>query len=207
MDIMIDIETMGLRPGSVIASIGAQVFDLKKRELVSDGGFYVVVDMADAQKQGLRIEAGTVAWWLRQSEAARQVLLVRGEWLSTALAQLTNHFRGHGCVNAWSHGAGFDLVLLDSAYYACGLEAPWKYPAARDTRTLYALAGINPKEFFDPNATAHNALDDARAQAKAVIAAYDKLFPLPVYSAESVPVVDARAALAGGHIVAAAQGN
>lgn len=179
-DLMIDIETMGSRPGSVIASIGAQVFDLNKRELVGDGGFYIVVDMNDAQKQGLRIDAKTVAWWLKQSEAARQALLAPGEALSTALGRLTHHSYSHDCVNVWSHGAGFDLVLLDSAYFACGLEAPWRYPAARDTRTLYALAGVNPKEFFEPNATAHNALDDARAQAKAVIAAYDKLFPLPV---------------------------
>lgn len=179
MHIMIDIETLGPRPGSVIAAIGAVAFDPVVGTL-DDDGLMVHVNLADAQRLGLRVDADTVGWWLNQSAAARagtfSVPVIARESLLDSLDRLTSFWRGKGASFAWSNGAGFDLVLLESAYFACNTRSPpWKYWAARDTRTIYDLAGINPKDYFDPSATAHNPLDDARAQAKAVIAAYAKL--------------------------------
>lgn len=175
MHIMIDIETLGTRPGSVIASIGAIAFNPLAGH-IDDGGLSLSVDIADAQRCGLRIEAGTVAWWLRQSEGARAATFGRDQCsLAGALTELCTYWRERNGQFAWSHGAGFDLVLLESAYFACGLISPWLYDAVRDTRTIYALAEIKAKDYFEEGATAHSALDDARAQARAVIAAYFKL--------------------------------
>lgn len=192
MHMMIDIETLGSRPGSVIASIGAVAFDPEAGTIGGDG-LSVLVDLADAQKMGLRIDAETVGWWLRQSEAARAGTFaaeLHRVPLVTALGMLSGYCQENGGVFAWSHGAVFDLVLLDSAYFVAGLTAPWKFWHARDTRTIFHLAGVNPKDHFEPGATAHNALDDARAQARAVIAAYAKLglarLPQPISAEASV---------------------
>lgn len=176
MHIMIDIETLGTRPGSVIAAIGAVAFDPVAGTL-DDDDLLLHVDLASAQKCGLRIDAETVGWWLRQSEMARgETFAAAGrDTLDGSLQCLTEFWRSKRAPFAWSHGAGFDLVLLESAYFACSLIVPWKFYNARDTRTIYALACINPKDYFGPGTTAHNPLDDARAQAKAVIAAYAKL--------------------------------
>lgn len=173
--VMIDIETLGARPGSVIATIGAVAFD-PVAGTIDDVGIHVLVDVVDAQRRGLRIEADTFLWWLKQSTEARDALIAYNPLsLISALGELSAFCRLHDTIHPWGHGVGFDIVLLESAYFACGDTAPWKFWNARDTRTIFALTGINPKEFFEPGATAHNALDDARAQAKAVIAAYAKL--------------------------------
>jgi hypothetical protein len=148
------------------------------RGTVEDNGFAAHVDLTDAQRRGLRIEADTVMWWLRQSEAARGATFSGADArvdLDQALAMFNAYWNSCAGDNAWSHGAGFDLVLMESAYFVCGLKAPWRYTAARDTRTIYAIAGINPKDYFGSGETAHSAVDDARAQARAVIAAYAKL--------------------------------
>lgn len=175
MHMMIDIETLGSRPGSVIASIGAVAFD-PVAGTIEEGGFQVCVDIADAQRRGLRIDAATIGWWFKQSPEARAGLTATEPLLlDHALIELALYWRNKGAVHPWSHGAGFDIVLLDSAYFACGMDSPWQYNRVMDCRTVYTLAGVKPKDFFEPGATAHNALDDARAQARAVIAAYAKL--------------------------------
>lgn len=189
--IMIDIETLGSRPGSVIASIGAVAFD-PVAGTIDDGGFQVCVDIVDAQRRGLRIDAATVSWWFKQVAEARAALTATQPLsLEDALNRLRFYWVDKAARFPWSHGVGFDIVLLDSGYVACGTKAPWDFWNARDTRTIYALAGINPKDFFEPGATAHNALDDARAQARAVIAAYVKLglanVPQPVAAEQATP--------------------
>lgn len=172
---MIDIETLGTRPGSVIVSIGAVPFD-PVAGTIGEGGFHVHIDWADAQRCGLRIDAETVGWWLQQSDGARLSLMsIDAQSLASALADLATLWDTNRAIHPWSHGAGFDVVLLESAYFACGRKAPWQYNRVMDCRTIYALAGVKPKDFFEPGATVHNALDDARAQARAVIAAYAKL--------------------------------
>lgn len=79
----------------------------------------------------------------------------------------------------WTHGPGFDPPILEAAFHACGLPVPWFYRAPRDTRTLFDAAGIDPeadgsyRTFMSQynTGTAHNALDDAIAQARCICAA------------------------------------
>lgn len=72
---MIDLETMGTSPGCAIASIGAVIFDPERPH---DGStapeFYAVVDLASCQSVGLTMDAGTVYWWLTQSQKAREAV-------------------------------------------------------------------------------------------------------------------------------------
>lgn len=79
----------------------------------------------------------------------------------------------------WTHGPGFDPPILEAAFHAVGLPVPWFYRALRDTRTLFDTAGIDPeadgsyRTFMSQynTGTAHNALDDAIAQARCICAA------------------------------------
>ena len=66
--IMVDLETLGTAPGSVILSIGAVRFDVEKGLLDE---FYVNIDVESSQRLGLTIDGDTVMWWLKQSDAAR----------------------------------------------------------------------------------------------------------------------------------------
>jgi hypothetical protein len=168
---MVDLETFGSTPGSVVVSIGAVGFDPVGGQLGE--GFYALIDPASCAAAGLTLDPATVSWWLRQSDAARSALTGGGDVsLRCALEAFAGWWRRHGFTCFWGHGANFDEPLLGAAYRACGLRTPWKYSASRCTRTLFDLAGVQPDR---AEGVHHNALDDARAQAIAAMAAFHKL--------------------------------
>jgi len=163
---MVDIETLGARPGSAIVAIGAVVFTAEA--VVAE--WECVVDPQSCVDAGLTLDVGTIKWWMAQSDAARAATFVAdGVDIRQALYLLNTFSDGHDVASYWSHGATFDLVLLTEAALRCG-ESPLvrNFPLARDTRTLYEITGVNPRSFMGTG-TAHNAVDDARAQALAVI--------------------------------------
>jgi hypothetical protein len=163
---MVDIETLGDRPGSAVASIGAVVFTAER--VISE--FETTCMLEGQQEQGLKFTAGTIKWWLKQSDAARHATFeVRGPSLYHALTDLAIFASDNGVVDYWSHGATFDLVLLNEASLTLGAPQLVKdFRRARDTRTLYEITDVNPKTFMGTG-TAHSAIDDARAQALGVI--------------------------------------
>lgn len=164
--LMVDIETLGSRPGAAIASIGAVVFSPER--VVAE--FECTCQLEGQTEQGLKLDVSTIKWWMQQSDAARHATFeVRGPNLFTALTDLSAFATDHGVQDYWSHGATFDLVLLNEASLILGAPQLVKdFRRARDTRTLYEITDVNPKTFMGTG-TAHNAVDDARAQALAVI--------------------------------------
>jgi len=160
-NVMLDLETLGTRPGSVIVSIGAVFFD----EAGLGPKTTIAIDIADAQREGLTIDAETVRWWLAQSPAAKEAFGFDGLSLRTALKQFTEWLQTHNQGKApriWGNGASFDLALLAEAYARCGMDRPWRYSHERCYRTLAAGTCITKPE---PE-IAHNALSDAIAQAE-----------------------------------------
>lgn len=168
---MIDLETMGTTPGSAIVSLGAVVFDPVSGTLGE--AFYQVISLESCLKAGLTTEAGTILWWMQQSEAARaQFSLPSAKPLFNTLEDFRAWWQYQGGQFIWGHGANFDEPLLASAYRAIGSTPPWKFWDARCTRTIFGLTGERPDR---AKGTHHNALDDAKAQAEAVVRAYRKL--------------------------------
>jgi len=173
--VMVDIETLGTAPGSVVASIGAVAFNPKAGVLLHE--FEVSVSVADAQTCGLTIDASTVLWWMEQETAARTSTFGGRSPLKDALSSLSRFIEGEralsgdGAVRVWAHSPLFDVVMLDAAFKATNGVPPWNFREPRDTRTLFDLAGVDPRSFAKDE-IAHNALADARVQARAVIEAY-----------------------------------
>lgn len=168
-DVMIDTETLGTAPGSAILSIGAVMFG--PAGLGEE--FYAPISLASCTAAGLTIDPGTVAWWMKQSEAARAAAFRDdAEPLAAVLEQFTCWLNLVDAERPWAQGANFDPPLLEAAYRACGMTPPWKYWDVRDTRTLYDLAGVRVDR---ARGTHHNALDDARAQAEAAVVALQRL--------------------------------
>lgn len=165
-DIMIDIETLGTAADSVILSIGAVRFS---EEGLRDE-FYADVTIDSCLRQGLKIEGRTVAWWMEQGEEARAIFGRTGLALPTVLHALSEAYDWEDA-GVWCNGLTFDLPILDTAYRACGMAAPWAYYNARDYRTL---KNELPKETFRSlevkPTVAHNALEDAKAQALTLLA-------------------------------------
>ena len=163
-DVMLDLETLGNRPGSVIVAIGAVKMDLVNG--VIGDTFYRVIDPADAQSQGLTIDAATVAWWLGQSDAARMAISAPGGWVKL-LSTLGDFAAFIGTdARVWGNGADFDNALLAAAYQACSAPLPWRHWNSRCYRTCKSLF---PAVKIERAGTHHNALDDAISQAEHLV--------------------------------------
>lgn len=159
-NVMVDLETLGKGSTAVIVSIGAVEFGPEGlgRE------FYTLVNPESCTGAGLKMDASTVMWWMKQSEEARHALgSEEAKPLARALLDFYNWFSVES--NIWGNGAAFDNVILSNAYSAVCLKMPWGYTADRCYRTLRALR-TDIKGVALPGEVAHNALADAKYQAR-----------------------------------------
>ncbi len=167
--VMLDLETIGTRPGSVILSIGAVFFDLDGK---TGETFYRNIEPASCLAAGLTVDPQTKAWWMRQSQAARDALAVDRRPLADVVKEFASFFRAGGEF-VWAQGATFDPPLWEAAAAAVGCSTPWRFWNARDTRTVYDICGLDYKA-MPREGVYHNALDDCLTQVKAVAAALSK---------------------------------
>ncbi len=144
MDVMLDIETLATSQRAVVLSIGALQFELyhegpRIEERLN--AFFAVLDLREQIELGREVDKTTVKWWQDQTQAARD------HWanalhvgnitsLSPALSNLRHFCKGARTI--WANGAVFDLGILQTLYADLGDEAPWKYNAPRDMRTVCA---------------------------------------------------------------------
>jgi hypothetical protein len=178
--IMVDTETLGLAPNSVILSIGAVVF-CPLRGLGDD--YYAEIDPDTYFGD---IDFGTIKFWMEQSakgipcpingtRTAETVLREFDLWLWTI---------SHGTeLVVWANGTDFDIPKLQHAYSAHLKSVPkWTYSSVRDARTLYKTFG--PYGLKPPQVNKHNALDDAKWQATYLCSILNALAEKDVYSEE-----------------------
>ena len=169
---MIDLETLGTQPGSIILSIGAVLFDPTQPVPNCLGEeFYYVVGKPTCLAAGLTFSQDTLDWWKKQSPEARKVLTQSEDpnesiSLKKVLDLLSVWLPPN--TKVWSNGANFDQPLLDVAYNKVGKSIPWKYYHSRCHRTVVALHP-NEKALRPPTILAHNALEDAKWQAKHLV--------------------------------------
>lgn len=156
--IMLDLETLGSTPGSVILSIGACEFADGK--IASE--FYRRIDPESCIRAGLHVDIDTVLWWMKQSDDARLELTKVGDEIEYVLDAFRIWVFDEKVCCMWGNGAAFDNVLLAEAYRKCGIELPWKYSNDRCYRTIKSL---HPEIEIERTGTHHNALEDAKSQA------------------------------------------
>jgi len=170
-DAMIDLETHSARSNAAIVSIGAVMFGGSKL----GPEFYCTVKRDGQDDKGLHFCPGTAAWWQQQSVEARKALACENAIpADQALGALVGWLQSNGASRLWAHGSSFDCVIIDNAMAAYGIRNPIKFWDYRDTRTIYEIAGIDMKA-YRAKGTHHNALDDAKNQARAVQDAMKKL--------------------------------
>ncbi|EPC6088274.1 3'-5' exoribonuclease domain-containing protein [Citrobacter freundii] len=180
--LMVDMETMGNGPDAPIVSIGAVFFDPSTGNTGAE--FYRVVSLESSMSFGMKPDASTIQWWLKQSSEARSAILVdEAMGLREALELLAdfiaeNAANGSHTVQLWGNGCSFDNVILRRAYALT--ETPFSVPFwnDRDVRTMVELGksvGINPRFDIPFEGDMHNALSDARHQVKYVSAIWQRL--------------------------------
>lgn len=180
--LMVDMETMGNSPDAPIVSIGAVFFDPSTGNTGAE--FYQVVSLESSMSFGMKPDASTIQWWLKQSSEARSAILVDEamglletlELLADFIAE--NAANGSHTIQMWGNGCSFDNVILRRAYALT--DTPFAVPFwnDRDVRTMVELGksvGINPRFDIPFEGEMHNALSDARHQVKYVSAIWQRL--------------------------------
>ncbi|HAM3728575.1 TPA: exonuclease [Escherichia coli] len=179
--LMIDLETMGKNPDAPIISIGAIFFDPQTGDMGPE--FSKTIDLETA---GGVIDRNTIKWWLKQSREAQSAIMTDEIPLDDALLQLREFIdenSGEFFVQVWGNGANFDNTILRRSYERQGIPCPWSYYNDRDVRTIVELGkaiDFDARTAIPFEGERHNALDDARYQAKYVSAIWQKLIPNPV---------------------------
>ena len=187
LDIMLDLETLGVTPDAVILSLGACAFELETGRLHIGRTIYRRMDI-DSQSRR-HISGNTLAWWMGQSDTARAVFDCSASapdqpvparaalhdlaiWAGLTAKSLGVEPNG---IRVWSNGADFDIPMLTHACHTYNINLPWGPYSARCYRTYKNLPGARDVSFYR-SGTAHHALDDAIHQAQHLCAIHRALF-------------------------------
>ena len=155
-DIMVDLETLGRKPGCVVHEIAAVEFDITTMK--PGRSFRVSIDIEDAERNGLTIDDETWEWW----EEKGGVVLDDPQSFADGFNQFAAWLNEIGPVRFWSCGTCFERPILEHCFGLLDLDLPYHYGAGRDFRTVWDLAFPGVKR----EKVAHRALADCYEQIK-----------------------------------------
>tara|TARA_R110000737_G_scaffold47134_7_gene67097 strand:+ start:13661 stop:14200 length:540 start_codon:yes stop_codon:yes gene_type:complete len=177
---MLDIETVGTSADSAILTIGLAHFDMQTGAIIKSAEFRN--SQAAQEKLGRKVDPATVAWWGRQSPAARARLVQEPlyepiEMMRKVYAFLHAVSSSQWNLGIWAKGPGFDMTLCRSLTE--DLNAKWKGHFSREycVRTMLLIdkeMGWNLAEGIY-NDLDHGAEADAVYQAKQVSAIWQRI--------------------------------
>ena len=167
-DLMLDIETLGTRPTSVITQIGACYFDRNTGEIGDE--FCKNINIGISLMIGLTVDEETINWWRQQRWQTWYVDCEQPFNVLNSFSNFTN--RGKKINSVWCH-ASFDAPILFHAYSKCDVPKPFHYRAIKDIRTLVDLSGLDFRKKKDEKT--HNALEDCIYQVKYCVECFNKL--------------------------------
>ena len=164
---MLDIETLGKKPGCIVLSIGAVFFDPHQAGEQKGHTFYRNITQHSCKLIGLVEDPDTVKWWSEQKPEAWARLADNQQDVWQVAADFIAWFISNGGEKIWCQGATFDAPIMEEVFNRLGLTPPWKFFNIRDTRTVYDICGFNSYS-VKREGTYHNALDDSLHQVKCV---------------------------------------
>jgi len=171
--LMVDIETLGTRPGKIILSVGAVFFDLATGE--TGNQFYYKINLIDSINHGFTIDTDTVGWWAAQKPEALKEALSGIYNKNNTIHKFVNAFSrwivsssDPADIEVWGNSARFDLGMLEPYFEAVKQDFPWRHYKERDVRTLVAFReDIKLKHITNEageNITTHNPVEDCFSQ-------------------------------------------
>jgi len=160
MIVMIDIESLALGTRPVITQVAMLGYDLQEDEVLNQRHvqFYPI----EPQQQIIpprNISASTIAWWMKQSDEARERFEKSTSTDFNDLKALIQHLLvtfdsltdgGKAKYEIVAKGPQFDIAALETLIQELGFEVPWRYDLVRDLRTYCAAAGIDSRTVPQP---------------------------------------------------------
>ena len=194
--VMVDVETMGRKPGCAILSIGAVRFNpdedlgsesgsAKSTHLQGKNHFYMVINNLDSSARGFSSDIDTMRWWKKQSIWQDLSMAIINSDVSvpqaaTSFSEFLNKSHSGGGVNLWANSPSFDIQIMRAMFKAVDQKFPVDYRKEMDFRTIMELA--YPHRDDRPGRSSelsslpmHHALGDAVNQAQQLIMAGQKL--------------------------------
>jgi len=173
--VMVDLETLGTKPNSLMLTIGAIRFnpfaDDTDNPMETMDTFYRRVSFESFEGLDHVIDDATLAWWGNQNEEVRAEAFAEDDRHSIQDVLRDFHKWCGGIDAIWANGTGFDLNILEHFSRELKRGVAWNYWQARDARTLYALVpGLER-----PQGAAHHALWDCWSQLVGVQRAFKAL--------------------------------
>jgi len=165
--VMIDIETLGTQPGSVIIQIGAKRFD-PRTGYVFVRDFEMGIDPNYPPSLNAIIDAETLKWWLQQDPKVLAKVMSGTHNIVNGMRGLSEYCSG--CTHFWAKSPDFDMGLLGYFYGKYYTSTPWTYKNRMDVRTVLEMADVTQP----PAVTPHDAVSDCEAQIIGVLTAYEK---------------------------------
>lgn len=173
--VMLDLETLGTKPSSLMLTLGAVRFnpwgDDSGSTLESMDTFYRRVSVDSFEGLDHTIDDDTLAWWGRQTEEVREEAFAEADRHDVRDVLRDFHRWCKGVDAVWANGSGFDLNIIEHFCRELKRGWPWNYWQARDARTLYSLV----PDLERPKVAAHHALWDCWSQVVGVQSAFSKL--------------------------------
>jgi len=167
--IMLDIETFGTAPGSVILSISAVEFNRKGE---TGDEFHKDINIHSCVELGLKMDTATVLWWMSQSDEAREQFTDDRPRLSIFNAiDLFNQWlsikKAGDFEKVFAKDPDFDCNIIEDACRKIGQPLPFKH---REKVAIRTLSWLRPD--FEKNeeftGVKHNGIDDCKHQIKYV---------------------------------------
>lgn len=167
--LMVDLETMAVTPRAVVLTLGAVHFNPYGNGYGDK--LYLRFDLDDQDKLNREIDPNTLDWWAKQDPKVMEEAFSPDNRVPLREAMDQFHKFAWGCDAFWAHGSLFDIAILEDLYRQIEKPVPWQYWQIRDTRTIFDL-GWDPDM---PQASKHDALQDAIRQSVGVQNVYAKL--------------------------------
>lgn len=178
-NLIFDLETLGTTFDSVVLSIGCTAFDFETGEI--DDGINIKLSVEDQIKNYKRIcEQGTIDWWKKQDEFAREILKPsdKDRTMDGALNLLNIYIKstGYDWKNSYcfSRGTAFDFPILEHMYKQASLKQAYNTWKIRDVRTFLELLEmfLNANDIIIEQLEQknnHNSLEDCKNDAMKMI--------------------------------------
>jgi hypothetical protein len=174
-DIMVDIETLSKYPDGVILSIAVVPFLMTDSDTFDEllsRGLLMKLNIADQRQYGRTIYPDTLAWWKRQSDDAKSILVPSEQDLTmtaceTILSEFITSNYDKKRNTFWCRGLNFDLPYIQDFYRRLKLPEPINTWDCIDTKTFIKIMTGDPRSQYNLRSgtpsgfVAHNCLHDA----------------------------------------------
>jgi hypothetical protein len=181
--IMIDTESLGLAPSSVMTQFAAIAFPLDDPETI----LREIEEFLPAQPQmdrGRTLEFDTILWLLGQPDKVRKIMDEnRGDDFDEVVALVRSVARkieqviedSKGDYEIWMRRPQHDEPMIRSLFKLCGVAIPWKYDTVNDLASILNQAKVSKGEVDKTGTTLHTAIGDCRFQIRCYIEAMRRL--------------------------------